>query len=195
MREQRLDYDSNIKKIRDNCYLFGYWQDLRYFQKYEEQIRNELTFKSNPNLVNREWLDQIVRSNAVCIHIRRGDYLTDVNTYSSAGVCNLDYYYNAINIINEHVANPVYYIFSDDSDWVESNLKLEGTCFYIKHNSESDAVEDLRLMQACKHHILSNSTFSWWSAWLSNSGGIVITPAIWRKEGPQMFLPSQWIKL
>jgi hypothetical protein len=99
-------------------------------------------------------------------------------------------------MITSKVDKPNFFIFSDDIEWAENNIKLEHPIVFVKHNSQQQAFEDLRLMSNCRHHIIANSSFSWWGAWLSNSEyKIVITPGIWRSKGPAMFLPKSWISL
>jgi len=196
VREQQLDYDDNMWKVRDNSYLFGYWQDIRYFIDIEDILRKELLFLHEPDHLNRDWLDRITKANSICLHIRRGDYITDITGQECAGPCSLEYYHQAINQLGELVSDPCFFVFSDDIEWAVAHLKIKFPHSYIRHNGEARAVEDLRLMKACRHHILSNSSFSWWAAWMGyNDQQQVIVPGLWRLNGPQMYFPAHWRKI
>jgi len=194
--ENGLSFDNDIFHVEDNSYLFGYWQDERYFSAIQDQLRKDLSFKTAPSSLNKEFLQQIEETTSVCIHIRRGDYLTDQSTVTTIGICDLPYYYNAIEIVRSKINNPVFYIFSDEMEWVKREFKIDQPCIYVDHNSQEMAYEDLRLMSACKNHIIANSSFSWWGAWLSNNKDqLVIAPKVWRKQGPEMYLPKGWVPL
>lgn len=194
--EADLSFDEKIFEVKDNSYLLGYWQDERYFSGIRDALRKDLSFKTPPSPQNITLLQQIKDTNAVCIHIRRGDYLTDQSTAANVGICDLPYYFKAVEIIKEKVSNPVFYVFSDEMEWVKMNFQIPEACVFVDHNSQEKAYEDLRLMSACKYHIIANSSFSWWGAWLSDyKNQLVIAPKIWRKNGPNMFLPKGWIAL
>jgi|RhiMetdeSRZDD1v2_1073273.scaffolds.fasta_scaffold02471_25 glycosyl transferase family 11 len=194
--ENGLSFNDNIFRVKDNSYLFGYWQDERYFSAVQDELRKDLTFKTAPSPKNKSLLQQIQETASVCIHIRRGDYLTDQSTATAVGICDLPYYYKAIEIVKSKVNNPVFYIFSDEMEWVKREFKIDQPCVYVDHNSQEVAFEDLRLMSTCKNHILANSSFSWWGAWLSNNKDkVVVAPKVWRKQGPDMYLPKGWVPL
>lgn len=195
--EKYIDYDENIKFIKQGAYLLGYWQDERYFQSIESELRNDLKFSIKPIGKNLFFLDLISKQNdSVCIHIRRGDYITDDFVKNNLEICSLEYYYEAIKLIKEKISNPLFYVFSDEPDWVRDNFKPSIVYNLIDHNSEADATEDLRLMSACKHTIISNSSFSWWAAWLNNyNGKIIIAPKVWRKNNRDMYTPKSWIRI
>jgi hypothetical protein len=193
VREQKLDFDPNIFRVDDDSYLFGFWQDLRYFSPIEDTLKKELTFRNPPDPINAAMLEKIMTTPSISLHIRRGDYLTDPYTLANVGMCDLRYYSLAAEAIAGHVANPVFYIFSDDMIWVRENFHIPFPVVFVDHNSQSTAYEDLRLISHCKHHIMANSSFSWWGAWLGvNVNKIVIGPRVWRKNGPNMFLPYDW---
>jgi len=193
VNEVRLDYDENILNVNDDAYIFGYWQDYRYFSGIEDVLRKELTFKGEPVGRNKELSDMIRETESVSLHIRRGDYLTDAYTVSNVGSCDADYYRRAVDEIAASVTDPVFYIFSDDPVWVKENFRIGFPVVYVDNNPEEMAVEDLRLMSSCKHHITANSSFSWWGAWLAaHEGKRVICPRVWRSKGPDMFKPSGW---
>lgn len=143
---------------------------------------------------NLEMLQQINKTpGAVSLHIRRGDYLT----INGAPVLPLSYYQEAIQKIRERIDRPVF--FSDDIRWAESTFRDGGNFVFVDINGADAGQEDLRLMAACKHHIIANSSFSWWGAWLDPSEEkTVIAPKYWMmiKETfyPELF-PESWIQL
>lgn len=163
--------------ISDNMVIDGHFQSKKYFDNYKEEIR--IMFKCNKklNLKNLELLEKIKNENAVCIHIRRGDFLLEKNKIFN--ICNKDYYFNAIKLIEEKISNPVFYIFSNNSDdlnWIKENYEFTKKMNFVDlHNSD---VEELTLMSNFNYFIISNSTFSWWAQYLANSK-LVIAPSRW----------------
>ena len=98
------------------------------------------------------------------------------NPENLVGVLPFDYYDKAIKFLTDNIKNPAFYIFSDDIEWVKNNFKIDFPSVYIQNALDKD-YEDMRLMSQCKHHIIANSTFSWWGAWLdTNPDKIVIAP-------------------
>ena len=195
--EQTLEFDNRILNIKDNKYIFGYWQDERYFQKFEKEIRQDFVFKIPPEGINEKLYNEISsKPNSVCVHIRRGDYITDTTILKLLGFCDETYYQNAVRIIAEKINNPEFYIFSDEPEWVKENFHIPFKSTVVSHNSEADAIEDIRLMSACNHQIISNSSFGWWSGWLNNKKDkYVMAPQKWRKNGPDMYIPKEWIRI
>ena len=134
--------------------------------------------------------------NAVSLHIRRGDYLQPQHWATTGSVCQLPYYRNAIAEMNKRVSAPSYYVFSDDIAWVKENLSLPNAV-YIDWNKGEDSWQDMMLMSYCKHHIICNSTFSWWGAWLNpREDKTVIVPCRWfqHSETPNIY-PAGWVKV
>lgn len=204
IREKDSKYFQFQKKnlsLSGNTYLNGYWQNEKYFKDIEHIIRQDFTFKNKPDNKNYQVLDKINATNSVSLHIRRGDYVNNYRISKRFNVLSLDYYKKAINLVFEKINSPVFFVFSNDIPWVKENLNLHKNFYFIDHNQTKD-YEDLRLMSNCKHHIIANSTFSWWGAWLSeNDGKIVIAPKQWlTKEGVDEtggvdIVPNEWIKL
>lgn len=177
--EKSIQFNDEYKKITNPAYILGYWQSEKYFKEIEDIIRNEFTIVTPPSKQNRELINKIINENAISIHVRRGDYVNDKHTNQVHGVCSLSYYYEAIELMNSKNSNPVFYIFSDDIEWAKKNLLFKKEKIFIDFNDKSN-YEDMRLMSNCKHHIIANSSFSWWGAWLNNSKSkIVIAPKIW----------------
>jgi hypothetical protein len=112
------------------------------------------------------------------------------------GVCSLDYYQRAIRLIAESVSDPVFFVFSDDPDWVSDNLRIGFQHQYVVHNDVTRANRDLRLMSLCRYHIIANSSFSWWGAWLNAAAKkMVVRPKIWFAGFPNEDLkvcPPEW---
>ena len=179
-------------------YLKGYWQSEKYFRDIEPVIRSEFILTSKPDSINQQYLVGILSSNSVSIHIRRGDYLSNLRVNQKFVVCSLDYYQKAIDVISEKVTNPQFYIFSDDPEWVSKNFHIQHPTILISHNTNQEH-EDLRLMSACKHHIIANSSFSWWGAWLgTNIDKVTIAPYKWLNnpsKDMRDLIPDRWIRI
>lgn len=198
IRWNRPAFNPKILDLPDNIYMEGYWNSGKYFKNIENIIRDELTFKTPAEDKNKEILDQIKSCQSVCIHVRRGDYISDNKTSSTHGVCDMQYYLKCINHMSELVKKPQYFIFSDDPQWCSNNLKLPCPAIFVDNNSQANAFQDLRLMSNCQHQIIANSTFSWWAAWLNrNKNKIVCAPKNWfanKKYNIDDIIPSEWIK-
>ena len=196
MKEQTINFDNQILDLPDNVYLDGYWQSEKYFSDISEVIRNDFLIQTNPSQINQKILDSIEECNSVSIHIRRGDYVTNPKTRRIHYICDEEYYRKSINQIHEKVKNPYFFVFSDDIDWAKHNITSESPIIFISHNSGTKSYEDLRLMIHCKHHIIANSSFSWWGAWLGeHKEQLVIAPGRWYNSKKCNYfdrLPSDW---
>lgn len=199
IEEKCFHFDPNILDISDNVYLNGSWQSEKYFSDISDIIRREFTLKNNPNKTSDQILTTIDSVNSVSLHIRRGDYVSNPLASQILGLLSLDYYENALAFITKKVKNAQVFVFSDDIVWAKKNLKTTLPISFIDHNNENMDSEDLRLMIHCKHHIIANSSFSWWGAWLSdNSQKIVVAPKRWFSN-PNLdtkdLIPQDWIIL
>lgn len=171
---------TDLLKARGDIYLDGYWQSEKYFLNFSDQIRNDFSFKGPYTGVNGKLIGIIKKVNSVSVHVRRADYVTDTNTNSFHGLCELRYYNDALNFISSKINNIKVFVFSDDHEWVKKNIKTKYHTIYISHNIGKSSWEDLRLMSKCKHNIIANSSFSWWGAWLNNNlNKIVVAPKKW----------------
>jgi hypothetical protein len=184
--------------LGDNTYLDGYWQSEKYFRSIEKIIRSECRVKGAPSEINKNFADKIQSVNAVSIHVRRGDYVTDEKTNAYHGVCDKDYYRQAIDHLTASLDDPYFFVFSDDMAWTKANLSTGSQpAEYIDHNTGAGH-EDLRLMYLCKHHIIANSSFSWWGAWLNDHAGKkIIAPKKWFQPPitNNDIIPEGWITL
>jgi hypothetical protein len=193
--------DPNIflLKPKGHVYLEGDWNAHRYFSDYQSEIRSEFEFSIEPSIENQALIDEISTVNSVAIHFRRGILLEGNSNYL---VLPEEYYFNAIRYIIENVTNPKFYLFSDDPEWVKTNIKIEGfPTKVVDHNDQRHNYEDMRLMSTCKHVIMANSGFSWWSAWLGKQPGqIVVAPQhYWKHDAYDVmysdYYPDHWIKM
>lgn len=194
--ERNLQYNEKLLSIVDG-YIDWYFQTEKYFIDYENEIRSDFIFVPPPSKQNQQTIDMINWCNSVSIHIRRWDYLKG-NNPNFHGTCSLDYYHRAIDLIVSKIADPVFFVFSDDIDRVKDNLKIDNT-HYIDRNTAETNYEDMRLMSECKHNIIANSSFSRWWAWLnSNPDKMVIAPE--RRFATdnlnyQNIIPASWIQI
>lgn len=173
--EKQFHFDKTMLGIT-TWYIEGYFQSEKYFADFPEEIRKDFAFVKEISPKNRETIQTINTCNAVSLHIRRWDYISNpANGFYN--VCDLDYYQRAVEYIATHISDPIFFIFSDDMQRVKNNLKIHHTHHYIDWNSADTNYEDMRLMSLCKHNIIANSSFSWRWAWLNtNPNKIVVGP-------------------
>jgi hypothetical protein len=131
--------------------------------------------------------------------VRRGDYVANASTHEYHGVCSPEYYEAAQKLLAHRLGAIELFVFSDDADWVERHLRFFGPATFVKHNGPAQDYEDLRLLSLCRHHIIANSTFSWWGAWLCRHvEKLVIAPKRWfqgARHSTDDLIPQQWIRL
>ena len=196
--EPHFHYWSGIRNISSDCYFLGYWQSEKYFFDMAAQIRKDFSFRLPLASKNAELVDKISQVNAVSLHIRRGDYANNPRTTATHGLCSLDYYRASIQYVAERVQQSHFFIFSDDLAWVKNNFKIEFPHDYVDWNQGEESYNDMRLMSMCKHHIIANSSFSWWGAWLNPCANkIVVAPRNWfvKMTDVSDLLPQEWVKL
>lgn len=196
--EPHYQYWAGIAGAPQDCYLSGYWQSEKYFSDVAAQIREDFTFLLPLEGKNADFAQRIAEGRAISLHIRRGDYVSNQQTTATHGLCSIDYYQDAIRYIAERVQNPQFFVFSDDIAWVRDNLKIDFPHHYVGHNSGTQSYNDMRLMSLCKHHIIANSSFSWWGAWLNASREkIVIAPKKWfvADTDTSDLYPLGWVSL
>ncbi len=183
--EKHFHFDPAVLTLPDGVCLDGYWQSEKYFADIAELIRREFTLRVPPTEQSRRLEAQIAATEAVSLHIRRGDYVTDPIVVRKHGTLPLDYYDRCIRAVEQIVAHPHFFVFSDEPRWARENLKLAHPATFVAHEpTEATAdIEDLRLMGKCRHHIIANSSFSWWGAWLNPSAAKrVLAPKQWFTE-------------
>jgi hypothetical protein len=197
-------YPSQYSSFFDNLdlkkryYFLGFWQNSKYYEGYEAEIR-KLFVPKDKSVFNSEIALELKASqyDTVSLHIRRGDYLT-------AGFiepASLDYYETAVKLMRNKLSNPYFYIFTDDPQWVLNEFIMDCPYQLITGNVGKESYKDIILMSLCQHHIIANSSFSWWGAWLNPSlDKVVMAPMKWyssskRDKYTLNITPKGWIRL
>lgn len=196
--EPHFSYWPEFENVPDNSYLAGYWQSDKYFTRYESEIRAEFAFQPLLDARSAELAAEIGHVNAVSLHVRRGDYVSDSKTLAVHGLCSPGYYSAAMDYLSERIDSPFFFVFSDDVCWARENLRMNFPCRFVDHNHGARSFVDMHLMSMCKHHIIANSSFSWWGAWLNPSRGkIVVAPRQWfANDTPTSdLIPPGWVRL
>ncbi|MFO6466164.1 alpha-1,2-fucosyltransferase [Jannaschia sp. KMU-145] len=195
LRQAGPGYDPRIAAAPDGTYLHGYFQSERYFADHADTIRTELSLaQALPPAA--EAVAETIRAepNAVSLHVRRGDYLTS----GAYGACDAPYYARAVGALRSERLDLRVYAFSDDPAWVRENLTLDAPMEVIDLPGTGPEV-DMTLMSLCRDHVIANSTFSWWGAWLNpRTTKRVIAPKVWFSD-PAMtnpdLIPDDWIRV
>jgi hypothetical protein len=192
---EQFRFDTDFLELPSEVYLSGFWQSYKYIEHSQSKIRTALTFRSNPAGKNQELLQQIQSSkNAVSLHFRRGDYAHPQSGYY---ILPLKYYEYALQRLEAQFGELNLFVFSDDQDWVKKEFKTRHTMTFVDHNDGATAHEDLRLMAACAHNIIANSSLSWWGAYLNtNKNKQVFVPEVWNttlKVADTELIPPEWI--
>jgi hypothetical protein len=200
--EQTLRFDPNVFKVKNSVYLDGYWQSPEYFKGIEGKLRSQFVIE-NKMTEYAAGLSKRINDmkNAISIHIRRSDYL---NKYSHVYYSQpISYYLASLKVIKGYLQtdNIKLIVFSDDIEWCRTNLDFKYPTIFVDA-LQRPSYEDMILMSQCSHHIIANSTYSWWGAWLNkNDDKIVVAPKNWFLEPykneiyTQSIIPSSWIRL
>lgn len=179
-------YYQTSKSNREIKCLYGYFQSEKYFEKYKQQITEDLKVKIPPTDREKKLLEEIKSCNAVGVSMRLGD---DYVKSSLLNVCTEDFYYKGMDYIYNKNKDVVFYIFSDDIDRAKKQFKFKYPVRYVDGFKD---YESLRLMYSCKNFVISNSSFSWWGAYLSsNPDKIIVAPSKWynnSKEKSDIYL-------
>lgn len=187
-----FEYNSALFHLPENEYIMGLFQNVRFFEEIRGILLQEITLKNEMKLAI-EIEEALSNEITVSVHIRRGDY-TDKNMLKNWGLCSLGYYERAMRYINQNIVKPVYFVFSDDLDWVKKSIKFNAPAIFINEDRKLKDAEEMILMSKCSHNIIANSSFSWWGAWLNqNPDKIVMGPRPWVKSNRTYFIgPRDW---
>ena len=173
---QRYNFDPHVFRRGGNVVYDQCWTSWKYFEGAEPEIRNAFRFPAIVDAKNCSIAEVAHGTNSVAVHVRRGDYLA---SGTLGGLASLDYYERALGHFRERWSDLAFCVFSDDIEWCRSNLRFE-RAHYVDWNKGRDSFRDMQLMSYCRHHVIPNSSFSWWGAWLSDSlDKEVVAPQRW----------------
>lgn len=196
--EKGMRYQQEAMNVRGDMYFEGYWQTERYFQAIASVLRDEIKLREQCAIDRSQITSRIRSTNAVSVHVRRGDLVTNKRAQRFHGLCDLSYYERACAYIEQNIIEPHFYVFSDDIPWVKENLAFRSPVTYVSDGSYADH-QELMLMSYCSHNIVANSSFSWWGAWLnSNPEKTVIAPKRWfadARTDTSDVVPSIWVRV
>ena len=178
-----------LEVSQENVYMRGDWQNESYFLDEKEALMKLFTFRDslshNAIAISRLMTEA---PESVAVHCRRGDYV-------SIGISmNIEYYLEAMKKMKQKVSGAVFFIFSEDPEWVKQNFSaLPYNIYIVEYVSQNKDIEDFRLISQAKHQIVCNSSYSWWAAYLNqNEKKHIICPCmdtgLWGKD----FWPEEW---
>ena len=191
VKEDELAFLPEAVSVKNNeIYYDGYWHSDNYFKKYRKDLISQFVFTNDRIDEAYKGMCKDQDEETVAIHIRRGDYITQ-NNPNARGV---EYYQEAIKAISTIVKKTRFCFFSDDLEWVKENFSNVKNVVFANENRLLDDIEEFELMSKCHHQIISNSSFSWWAAWLNqNTQKTVIVPKEWKNKRDMML--DEWIKI
>lgn len=199
------DWHPQILSLKGNIYLEGYFQSENYFRECLASLLQEFSLRPEYARAINSFGQHIKElHNPVSLHVRRGDYVSDTKISALHNICTIEYYQRALTAIKSRLGECDLVIFSDDVTWVRENLRLGNNVFYVSGEQTTSgerltAPQELILMSQCQHHIISNSTFSWWGAYLNQqSDKIVVAPELWNRSriySHKNILPPSWLRI
>ena len=199
--EDSIEFDPAVLSLGPGATIYGYFQSEKYFSSIRERLLEEISVKDASLLPIRQQIHDIKScNNSISVHVRRGDYVTNASANDVHGLCKLNYFSSAVEFVlkSSKEKSAKIYVFSDDIEWCKSNLKLDYECIYISGQENAPEL-DMHLMSLCKYNIISNSTFSWWAAWLNrNEEKVVVAPDKWFQSktlSSEDLVPGNWARL
>ena len=183
----------------DNTYLEGMFQSEKFFAPVADVLRLHFSFRYPRLPPVIEMQERINSGPSAAVHFRRGDYVRNPSFNKDIGVLGLDYYHWAVARLRDLHPDVTLYIFSDDMDAVEREFHPDGPHVFVRATQPWHSYDKIRLMSQCQHAIISNSTFSWWAAWLNpRQDKLIIAPEPWFAGGPNDgadVIPDSWSRL
>lgn len=205
LKRYYVDWHPSLMQKKGDVYLDGYYQSELYFLG----VRNEISSQYQLANIFKDQIENIVKViqssiNPISMHIRRGDYITNPRANKIHNVCRKNYFYNGLDYLRSRLGTPTVFVFSDDIDWVKAEMNLPKSTVYVSELRQISgdylrSSQEMYLMSICKHNIISNSSFSWWGAYLNKfADKIIIAPNVWSRSkllSHKNILPSGWIRL
>ena len=191
------NFSESLFANNNSIIISDYFQKYDIFEQYADLLRDDMRYTYPLTKDNQEYLKEINSYKTASVHIRRGDYLSAEQALQTFSQVSKNYYKSAIEYIQKKSNINKLVIFSNDLEWVKANLKFEIDCLYIE-NDGPDSQHQF-LMTNCNHHVIANSTYSWWGAWLNPSKDkIVCVPKKWFnaiEKQNDIYIPNGWIRI
>lgn len=194
LKETRYKVDKKLLNFnKNNSYIDGYFQSYKYFRDYNEEILRQFDLQPFYSKSVQKFMNDTRNINTVSLHVRRGDY-KKINLFSKLLLLSESYFFSAISKTKELVEGANFYVFTDDVSWSKEIFKNLDNVFIFSELYSCNDIEEVAAMSLCKNNIISNSTFSWWGAYLNkNKDKVIICPKNgWANKD---ILPNDWIKL
>jgi hypothetical protein len=206
------NYNGNVFCLEKdkNYYIEGSWQNINYFLDIKKDVLKAFNIKFNLKKEDEIYLKDIMNCTSICIHVRRGDFLSEEYKYTH-DLCKLDYYKNAIQIIEKKIIKKGitewrYFVFSDDISYCKEHLAFKKNIVFIDHELSNtnqlniyNGKVDMLLMSKCQYAIISNSTFAFWSVFITDfKDKIVICPRFvvrYKFAWIEFSVPNHWVKV
>ncbi|HUC38085.1 MAG TPA: alpha-1,2-fucosyltransferase [Acidimicrobiales bacterium] len=191
IKERSFALDRRVLNAPGRTYLDGFWQNEGYFSDVAPRIRSEFALRIAPTAEAVALAAKVGNGHTVSLHVRRADY---PDALPGA------YYRETVAEMRQRVSDPKFYVFSDDLEWARQELRLPAATTFVDFLPAGQPWVDMFTMSKCRHHIIANSTFSWWGAWLApRIDSVVLAPRVWffsdHPKDADFQLPSSWIRL
>lgn len=200
-----VDWHPDVLTKNGQVYLDGYYQSELYFSSIRDKISKQFQLKKTFLNEVKNIVEMIRASNnSISMHIRRGDYITNPRANKIHNICTKNYFYSSLDYLTSRLDDFKIFVFSDDIDWVKAEMTLPESTVYVSDllqisGERLRSSQEIYLMSLCQHNIISNSSFSWWGAYLNEfNGKIVIAPSVWSKSkviSHKNILPAEWIQI
>jgi hypothetical protein len=180
-REPHFHFDPAFLDLACPVTLLGYFQSERYFCDIADDVRAMFTLKEPLSPNTSRMLDAIAgKREAVALHVRRGDYVTNPTAADAHSLLDTEYYRAALQIMRDRLGHePDVFLFSDEPEHAERMFSFVTNRTLVRGNADCPWI-DMALMARCRHHIIANSSFSWWGAWLAkHPAQMVVAPRNW----------------
>lgn len=200
VRQRGFAFEPSMLGLSDGTYLEGYWQSERYFAAVADRLRAEFVPRTPLQGRAAELAEQMRHGDSVSLHVRRGDYVNEPSVSLTHLVCDDAYYARCVEYLASRLRNPRFYVFSDEPAWARDNLRIPFPTTIVADYCRTTEVENVWMMAQCRHHVIANSSFSWWGAWLdSRTSKVVLMPRRWFRDRETEYSadirPAGWIAL
>lgn len=195
--EHSASFEKRILRARPPVYLSGFWQSEKYFKDVADIIRSDFRLRRPLPPVAAQYMAEIKSGVSVSVHVRRGDYAQG-KTLAIHGLLPAEYYRDAFTRVSRTGEEATAFVFSDEIHWARKNIELGVETRFVDLQASDSEHAEILLMAECNHHVISNSTFGWWGAWLGEGEGTrIVAPQLWFADPSKEvdIIPERWIRV